>query len=231
MPRPEVFLSHASADKASVRAIALALKQHAVPTWLDEWNLIPGQPWVDALGEALRECSGCVVFVGPSGAGPWHNEEVRSALDRAVRDSAYRLVPVLLPGAQRERLSRLPGCLANRQWVEFSKDLDDPHAIHRLVCGIRGIEPGPSAAAPLVRGRNPYRGLRVFDVEDAPLFFGRELLTRELLAKLSGESRFVSVVGPSGSGKSSLARAGLLASLRAAGLPGSAEWPQLIVRP
>src|SRR5262245_16954791 len=164
MPRPEVFLSHASADRESVEAIALQLQQQGIPIWLDRWNLVPGQPWVDALGQALRECSGCVVFLGPGGAGPWHHEEVRSALDLAAQDGSYRLVPVLLPGAQRERLSQLPRFLTNRTWVEFSKSLDEPDAIRRLACGIRGIEPGPPIAGVQARrdGRNPYRGLRVF---------------------------------------------------------------------
>jgi len=147
MSRPEVFLSHASADKPSVKAIALQLQQRAVPTWLDEWNLVPGQPWVDALGQALRECSGCVVFLGPGGTGPWHHEEVRSALDLAARDASYRLVPVLLPGAKPERLSQLPSFLANRTWVDFAKGLDDAEALHRLVCGIQGKEPGPPGGA------------------------------------------------------------------------------------
>jgi len=153
MSRPEVFLSHTSADKECVKAIALQLKQHGIQTWLDEWNLVPGQPWVDALGEALRECSGCIVFVGPGDSGPWHHEEVRSALHLATRNKSYRLVPVLLPGARREQLDRLPGFLANRTWVEFSKGIDDPVAIQRLVCGIQGREPGPPSEDPLQQWR------------------------------------------------------------------------------
>ena len=147
MPRPEIFLSHSSADKESVKAIALQLQQKAIPTWLDEWNLVPGQTFVDELAKALKDCAGCVMFVGPGDAGPWHHEEFRAALERAVTDPAYVLVPVLLPGA---KLSQLPGFLASRSCVEFSR-IDDPDAIHRLVCGIRGA--------------NPYRGLRVFDVD------------------------------------------------------------------
>src|SRR6185295_1409182 len=122
----------------------------------------------------------------------WHHEEVRSALDRAVRDRSFRVIPVLLPGTRRERLSHLPGFLSNRHWVDFAKGLDDQDAVHRLVCGIRGREPGAPASMSYSPGRNPYRGLRVFDVDDAPFFFGREVLTDELLAKLSRESRFVS---------------------------------------
>jgi hypothetical protein len=124
LSRPEVFLSHATSDAQAVQAIAGQLKNRGVPVWLDEWNLVPGDPWVDALGQALRECCGCVVFFGPGGGGPWHNEEVRRALDRAARDAEYRLIPVLLPGATRERLSGLPDFLASRTWVDFGNDPD-----------------------------------------------------------------------------------------------------------
>src|SRR5262249_38341736 len=73
---------------------------------------------------------------------------------------------------------------------------------------------------------NPYKGLRAFQEADAPDFFGRAALTEQLLARLvdGGDVRFLAVVGPSGSGKSSLVRAGLIPALRQGGLPGSAHW-------
>jgi formylglycine-generating enzyme required for sulfatase activity len=60
-----------------------------------------------------------------------------------------------------------------------------------------------------VEGEPPYMGLRYFDVTNADLFFGREALTRELVERVSKES-FLAIVGASGSGKSSIARAGLI---------------------
>ncbi len=74
---------------------------------------------------------------------------------------------------------------------------------------------------------NPYRGLRAFTEADAADFFGREALTQRLLERLSeedAEARFLAVVGPSGSGKSSVVRAGLIPALRRGGLPGSEQW-------
>ncbi len=59
----------------------------------------------------------------------------------------------------------------------------------------------------------PYLGLASYGVEHAGLFFGREALTRDLLQLLSA-GRFVAVFGPSGGGKSSLLRAGLLAAVK-----------------
>src|SRR5262249_14975054 len=64
---------------------------------------------------------------------------------------------------------------------------------------------------------NPFKGLRAFSEADAENFFGRETLVQQLLARL-GEggdlSRFLGVLGPSGSGKSSVVRAGLIPALR-----------------
>ena len=74
---------------------------------------------------------------------------------------------------------------------------------------------------------NPYKGLLSFDELDADLFYGRETLTRQLLARLANEGpsgRFLAVVGPSGSGKSSLVKAGLVPALRGGTVPGSEKW-------
>jgi len=86
--------------------------------------------------------------------------------------------------------------------------------------------------------RNPYKGLRAFDVADADDFFGREVLVAALLRRLAapvespdGSARFLAVVGPSGCGKSSVVRAGLIPALRAEALPGSTHWPLAVMTP
>ena len=74
---------------------------------------------------------------------------------------------------------------------------------------------------------NPYLGLRAFDEVDGDRFFGREELVAELLERLGGtgeSSRFVLLVGGSGSGKSSVVRAGVLPALRAGAISGSEQW-------
>jgi WD40 repeat protein len=76
----------------------------------------------------------------------------------------------------------------------------------------------------------PFRGLAPFDSAHAEYFFGRERLVAELVARLVG-STLIAVVGPSGSGKSSVIRAGLLPSLAEGVLPGSEGWRQGLMRP
>jgi serine/threonine protein kinase len=85
--------------------------------------------------------------------------------------------------------------------------------------------------------RNPYKGLRAFTQYDRADFFGRETVVRELLARLKkmdrsaaiddANSRFLAVVGPSGSGKSSIVMAGLLPKIQDGALPGSEAWVYL----
>ncbi len=83
-------------------------------------------------------------------------------------------------------------------------------------------------ASPLEEPQNPYKGLRPFQEADALDFFGREALTDRLLQRLAEPenqaARFLAVVGPSGSGKSSLVMAGLVPALRKGRLPGSSRW-------
>jgi WD40 repeat protein/DNA-binding SARP family transcriptional activator len=76
----------------------------------------------------------------------------------------------------------------------------------------------------------PFKGLASFDVADAEYFFGREQLVAELVTRLVG-ANLLSVVGPSGSGKSSVVRAGLLPALTNGVLPGRKHWPQRVIRP
>lgn len=70
---------------------------------------------------------------------------------------------------------------------------------------------------------NPYKGLHAFGETDEDDFYGRDALVAELIAAVA-EHRLVAVVGPSGIGKSSVVRAGLVPALRDGGLPGSRTW-------
>ncbi|MFX0197020.1 MAG: TIR domain-containing protein [Candidatus Hodarchaeota archaeon] len=234
-----VFLSHNNADKPAIEALARKLVKEGINPWLDKWNVIPGEPWHEAIIEALDRCETCAVLIGPSGIGPWQNEEMRAAIERRVKGSKgrFRVIPVLLPGSKRDERSRLPTFLVATTWVEFRNTIDDEEAFYHLVCGIKGLEPGPESSKAFYEGTCPYLGLKFFNVEQAKFFFGREALTGWLLNELRPslnslkDNRFLGIIGPSGSGKSSLARAGLLAALKQGNIEGSENWSIVICRP
>ena len=79
-------------------------------------------------------------------------------------------------------------------------------------------------------GACPWRGLASYEIEDAPWFAGREHLVAALVSRLAS-TRLLAVVGPSGSGKSSALKAGMLAALASDALPGSSTWRQVVMRP
>jgi len=86
---------------------------------------------------------------------------------------------------------------------------------------------GVATALSLTDARNPFKGLRAFTEADAGDFRGRERLVDrlvELLGQGDTSGRIAAVVGPSGIGKSSIVRAGLLPALRRGRVPGSEEW-------
>ena len=215
----DAFLSHNSKDKPMVKEIGRYLEEKAgLTVFLDEWDLIPGEPWQEDLERALSESRTCVCFIGEGEPTPWQNEEMRAALNEMVTKGSIRVVPVLLPGAKRqEKESGLPMFLRRLAWVEFKKTWNEPDMLYRLVCGIKGIRPGIGKTAhdkaPVDQIRCPFRGLEVFREKDREFFFGREAVVQRLMEKLN-RSRFLAIVGPSGVGKSSIVQAGLIPLLR-----------------
>jgi hypothetical protein len=195
---------------------------------------VPGDPWQPELEKALLGCDCCLVFLGQDPLGPWQNEEMQVVINRRANDKRFRVIPVLLPKVLRGKRGDVPAFLANATWVEFRHNLEEAAAFERLLCGIRGESPRRRRSA-VASAECPYRGLRSFDIGDAEDFYGREALTGWLVADIrrmlqsDREPRFLAIVGPSGSGKSSVARAGLLHELEQGGIEGSEHWPRIVI--
>src|SRR5579871_219138 len=217
----DVFLCHSSADKEAVEHIATRLEKEGISVWLDSFNLIAGERFTPKIEAALTSCNTIAVFVGPMGRGPYQNEEFDYAVNVRGTQGA-RVIPVLLPGAVPEMIT---GLLTSRTRVQFAHSLDEVDPFRLLVGGIRAMpardvvlkseqaEPLATTAPPnKTETACPYRPLSVFDVADHRYFCGRDDLAAEAVARveeLLGDSiRCLSIVGASGSGKSSLARAG-----------------------
>ena len=144
-----------------------------------------------------------------------HWEEKRAELAQAMKE----VDPANLQGIRedmdlydriRDKVSGLTSILKDMNTL--TPDMHRDSDFSEIYTGIekRMLElKGESAVTEAVEGEAPYMGLRYFDTSDAALFFGREALTSELLARVSKEP-FLAIVGASGSGKSSVARAGLI---------------------
>lgn len=85
----------------------------------------------------------------------------------------------------------------------------------------------PAVSKTTLTSPNPYKGLRAFQEADVLDFYGREALVDRLVERIQEPgpySRFLAIVGASGSGKSSVLRAGLLPALRGGAVEGSQDW-------
>ena len=217
--KPAMIFGPADAPAAAGLATALQRTHHVATTRVR----------IGASTAKLADAEACVLLHGPSGEQAWEAPAVHGILSRRSHDRGFKVAPVLLPGSVLPDLGRLPDFLVGRQWIDLRGGVDDKDRLAELLDALSlGADQPVQPALP--SGAPPFRGLEVFDEQHAGVFFGREALTQQLVEHLRAD-RFLGVVGPSGIGKSSVVRAGLVPQLRQGALPGSGSWPILVMKP
>jgi energy-coupling factor transporter ATP-binding protein EcfA2 len=229
MGKFDVFLSHNSKDKPTVRILKKKLSNAGICAWLDEDELVPGKNWQKEIEAGMKGSISAVICFGSVGVGPWEDEEMQALLTQAVKDRK-RVIPVLLPDAPQE--PPIPAFLGNRTWVDFREGFTD-EGLDRLVWGITGKKPAhlQESYVPVsntaVSNYSDERALREgiceevdfltpmdephfylgVDVQPGHLAAGLVVerpAARQLTLKALEARRNVLIVGPSGSGKSAL---------------------------
>jgi WD40 repeat protein len=228
----KVFLSHSSRDSVQARALMSWLEK-AEPALIDEIfldldvkNGIPaGMPWKEALRKANDRCEAVICLVSKN----WDSSYECKTEYRTAEDRGKPIFPVRLePTSGQDITSEWQRCdlfgdgpkivvPVDGTAVEFLAD-----GLERLQRGLRatGIAPDtfiwPPPGDP---DRSPYRGWQPLDAVDAAVYFGRDAeinraLTTIRALRISREKNTLSILGPSGVGKSSFLRAGLLPRLQ-----------------
>jgi WD40 repeat protein/DNA-binding SARP family transcriptional activator len=139
-------------------------------------------------------------------------------------DTALRRAGDGAPDRRRAALQEVVAIATND---EPTRRYPDGAALHAALLEAVGR---PSPAPPRQVRRNPYRGLAAFAEPDRADFHGREDVVEALVTRVARDG-LVAVVGPSGSGKSSVVLAGLLPALRTGVLPGSDTWTVVVQVP
>ncbi len=210
-PKDYVFLSHAGVDTQKASELADLLRRSAIEVWFDKDDVEPSAHWMVTLEKAVQNASGMVVYVGRLGIQAWMDREVRLGLvHNTARPEAYPLIPVLGEGADPDTL---PPFLQQHQYVDLRYSERLTAEIGRLQELLKRKSEKRAITAEYWSGNSPFRGLQVFEANDAWLFFGRDSDTDQLLERLSSAPT-LAILGNSGSGKSSLLRAGLIPAIR-----------------
>ena len=112
----EVFLSHSSRNRTFVNTLADVLREHGVPVWYSETNIVGAQQWHDEIGNALHRCDWFVLVLSPSAV---NSKWVKHELVRALNESRYRdrIVPILYRPCDPDKLS---WTLKGIQTVDFT---------------------------------------------------------------------------------------------------------------
>jgi hypothetical protein len=231
--RQRVFLSAAPADAVFANRLAADLEARDIVVWSEQHT--PGESQLsqeERLQQAVRAAQAVVLVV---------SSQTRSS--RTVKEHllladlyARRLILVWVGEDERPPLHQWRETI----WIDthslpYDALLDAIEANlsqRRSISALLG--PSETTAEEL---RNPYKGLRAFREDDAEDFFGRDRLVDELvkdverllavqMPTLDGK-RLLPIIGPSGSGKSSVVMAGLLPRLKQGALPGSKDWVYL----
>jgi formylglycine-generating enzyme required for sulfatase activity len=226
-----VFLSFSSRNRETARTLVQGLRAEGIDVWWDEGGIGWGENWVDKLQTGLEGCGAYLIMLGPGGVLKWVKPELELALKRHVEDG-LPILPLLIEGATPEILPPFLSLFQAR-----TLDALDPVAVKALIEHLRTLDTAPVTSTPA--DVCPFPGLAPFDEGSAGFFLGRRAETIELLQRLGMgldgvNRRWLQIEGPSGVGKSSLVRAGLIPAIRNGWLEEHGEqqqWAVELLRP
>src|SRR6266849_4041714 len=232
-----VFVSASHADHAFVAHLKTDLQKRGIIAWDENpyrtQNTLEQE---DPVRQAIRAVEVVLVVLSPAA------RSSRTIKEHLRIASLYQRRLLFLWAAGDEITAALPGEWSKTNEINLvdARETRYEQALEEMVVSLNEDEtPQRESVLPesTFAPRNPYKGLHAFTQDDAVDFFGRETLTQELVDKvkrlLAAEHperppvRLLTVIGPSGSGKSSVVMAGLLPRLRRGAVAGSERWVYL----
>ncbi len=234
--RQRVFLSAAPADVEIADRLTTDLEARDIVVWTELHT--PGEDHADKeerVRQAIRAAQAVVLVISSQ------SRSSRTVKEHLRLADLYQRRLILVWVGDDEHAQPQHYGLRETVWVD-AHDTQYTAALETIEANLgqrRSISDllGPSQVVPEQEPRNPYKGLRAFTADDAGDFFGRDRLVDELVKDIgallvptqptSESGRLLTIIGPSGSGKSSIIMAGLLPKLQHGALPGSETWVYL----
>lgn len=209
-PAYDVFIAYASHDRDIATELHDRITAAGSSAFIDHRSLAPGSNFGASLREAQLQSRITAVIISDSfTSSPYLEDEIVTGLDLMAEDpTRHRIIPILLTSDDRD----LPYGLRAIQTLRAEDDDMETVSDELLFVASQLIEEGSQQTA-RIDDSCPYRGMARYEESDAAVFFGRKIEIEQVVAALRGH-RVVTLVGASGAGKSSLARAGLAPRLR-----------------
>ncbi len=216
----DLFISYAQEDAPWVEGFLLDALRQAEVKILTEQAFTLGAPRIGEFERAIKESRRTLLVLSPAYLSESYTQFIDLlAQSYGLETATWPVIPLILKPVE------LPTRLAMLTALDAS-DPDEWETVIRRLADTLG-RPAPQAPA---YPDCPYPGMVPFSEAQSARFFGREDEVEEMLARLRLHP-FLAVIGPSGSGKSSLVYAGLQPALRKSRLFGKGGWQMISMRP
>jgi WD40 repeat protein len=125
----DLFLSYNRLDRKAVYLVHSRLRSiWNINAWRDEEALPGDRAWVESIRQQIGTIPAAALVLGPHGWGPSQSVEVRAILQRKETDPSYRVICVLLPGADPEMIRELGPEFAAKQWADYRGGVEGAQA-------------------------------------------------------------------------------------------------------
>lgn len=219
-PTYDVFVSYAEADRAWVEGYLLAALEQAGVRCMYESAFALGVPRLLEFERSIKQSKRTLLIISAAYLADGLNGFIDTmGQSYGQETNTWPVVPLLRQSVP------LPPRLGMLVGLRATNEKEQESAISQLCADLKRPLPAPAPPPDC-----PYPGMKPFGLGDRDRFFGREKEIGELLERLRLHP-FITVIGPSGSGKSSLVFAGLIPALRESRLFGSGGWRIESMRP
>jgi len=216
----DLFISYADADSDWVEGYLLDCLKQAGVRYHSEAAFALGTVRLLEFERAIEQSDRMLLVLSPAYLADGFNQFIDLLAQFYGFDSAtWPVIPLVLQPV------KLPPRLNALQKLKATNPTEWEEATRHLCADLKRPVPTSSPKPPC-----PYPGMVSFREDNSDCFFGRDAEVKELLERLRLHP-FISVIGPSGNGKSSLVFAGLIPALRRSGLFGSGDWLVRTIRP
>jgi TIR domain len=228
--RRHVVLVSAMRHQTFATRLAHDLSAHGILLWQETSTEVP-----TSLKDGIREAAAVVMMVSSETISADTLKEAQRLSEMYQRPT----IGVWIPNEKQGDRQQAPSTLHGKRWIDAGSEREDltlqeiRASIRRYLCGAF-FSPIPPSQETEHEPRNPYKGLRAFTANDARDFFGRTTVIDTLLTSVETilslekkgqkQARLLTVVGASGSGKSSVVKAGLLPAFQSGQVFDSNEW-------